>query len=47
MGTRGGTYSAVVDGALGWKSAEIAPYLSSCLAYFDDSALHKPDREPG
>lgn len=35
-----------VDGARGWKNADIASYLHGCLDYFDEKPLHTPDIEP-
>ena len=35
-----------VDGAHGWKNADIASYLGACLDYFEDQPLHKPDAVP-
>ena len=35
-----------IDGAYGWKNADIASYLYACLDYFEEKPFHKPDVEP-
>jgi len=35
-----------IDGADGWKNADIASYLYACLDYFNEKPFHKADAEP-
>lgn len=35
-----------VDGALGWKNADISSFLSAALEYFEVRPFHKPESSP-
>jgi hypothetical protein len=35
-----------VDGALGWKNADISSFLYAGLEYFEERPFHKPENSP-
>lgn len=43
---RGNPQRYMVDGARGWKNADIAAFLYAGLEYFEDRPLHKPEHSP-
>ncbi len=43
---RANPHAYCLDGALGWKNADITSFLYAMLAYFENKPLHKPEEKP-